>query len=464
MRTERKDYLFVIVGLMQAVLFLLCVLLNDIKFCLVISLLQFFLSGLIIFKLNGTIFSFGFIFLSLSYILHMGRLVVSQIIGVEDGFSNQLSEQTIKDGILFFILCHMFLLMGICFGMRKKHKYIIKNKIIIDKVTYWRVTLVLLVIGIIPRIYIDVHQIRTQLYGDYLLTLKQQYGVLSILAQFFYVGILSFIYLCDDRKWMAKVAITVTTIWECITMLSGGRIYAVSLIVSMIYIYFNRIDRVCARSIVLGLVGIYVLSFLLSTIFVVRVNGSFNVKDISDIAKKGIDKSNPIVSVMQEFGGTFMTLGLSIVNTKGHSFACGRSYLSSLLSIVPAYEKYIANTDDLIFIRTFARSSYLGGSWLGEAYYNFSWFGSLFCCIIGWLLGRFETIFISVKESDNYCGAIFVMSFVFYIVIYTRDYFYKFTTTIQVYLVVLFIAVFFQSIRNVSKRYVNEKLRITQKR
>ena len=441
-RFVRKD--IIILFFMQIFACYFCFVANNIRIGVFLSLFQLITSIFIIYLLYNKIFTFGFVLITISYILHMGNLFATQFLGNDNVYLYRLSNSTINKGILFFMLCHCLLIIGIGLGYKGGYSYGFNNWFHITKSQFTQMGVICTLIGIGPRLYIDYQQILTQINGDYLESLDQlsQYGIVNILAQFFYVGILTLIFISDTNKWRARVLLCTVSFWEVITMLSGGRIYAISLIIAMIYIYVARVEKPTKKQVVVAFILIYFLCSIFTTVSSIRVGGSISFETLSQSLINSFGKDNPIISTLVEMGGTFMSLGLSIDNFPSYnSYGYGKSYISSVLSVIPLYENYIADINDLIFIYGFRSHLTLGGSWLGEAYYNFSWFGCLVCLFVGKFIAKFENI-IKIDEKNNcYFGSIFIVTFIFYIILYTRDYFYRFATTIQVFLVVFVISI-----------------------
>lgn len=438
----RKD--IIILFFMQILACLFCFVANNIRVGVFLSLIQFFISVCIIYLLYNKIFTFGFILITISYILHMGNLFATQFLGNNNIYLYRLSNSTINRGILFFMLCHYFLITGIGLGYKSGYSHNFNKWFHIDKSQLMQMGVICTFVGIGPRLYIDYQQIIAQINGNYLESLSQltQYGIVSILAQFFYVGILTLIFVSDENKWRARIILSAVSLWEVITMLSGGRIYAISLIVAMIYVYVVRVEKPTKKQVVVAFILLYFLCSIINVVSSMRVGGTMSFETLSQALVDSFGKDNPIISTLIEMGSTFMTLGLSIDNFPSYnSYGYGKTYISSVLSVIPMYENYIADINDLIFIYGFRSHSALGGSWLGEAYYNFSWLGCVVCLFIGKFVAKFENV-INIDEKNNqYFGSAFIVTFIFYIILYMRDYFYRFTTTIQVFIVVLIISI-----------------------
>lgn len=422
-------------------------------FCTIISLIILFLSFVIIKVANGSVFTFVSLVLILSYILHMGTYVATELFKYRDNFLD-FDRKTTCTAILFVSLCHVALTMGsvIKFKKRRKIKSLIRfqvtEKILNNVGTFCTI------LGIFPRIYIDINQIRLQMSGDYLKSLAQirQYGWISVLAQFFYVGILILIFTSNRNKIRGRVILLSTCIWEVVTMLSGGRIYAISFILAMLYVYCIRVEKPNIKQCMLIGIFVYILCLVMSTIATIRRTGGFSYEILWQSVTSSFGENNPILKMLVEMGGTMKSVIFSMDNFPSYSeYAYGKSYIESIVSLIPFFGEKITNINHMIYIYNFKVSSYMGGSWLGEAYYNFSWFGCVYCYILGRVIGKFEALIKEDEHNGNYINSIIILSFIFYIITYMRDYFVRFTTPIQVCLVVLFFAYCIKNIQRVKK-------------
>lgn len=430
-----------IIFLIQAVICLICFMADNIRLGVFLSFIHFCFSVLAIHVATKKIITFGLIFLSISYALHMGNLFATQFLGSSNTYLYSLSDTTICKGILYFLLSHTALAIGLCSASRKRILPRAPYPICaIDKGRFMQMGILCTLVGVLPRIYIDYQKIKIQLSGDYLATFQISYGWLGILAQFFYVGILTILFLSGNHKNRARFILISVSLWEIATMLSGGRMDAISFVIAMVYVYITKVERPRAKHVVLAFVILYGLSAVMSAVATIRRNGAFDAGMLGSYILASIGKDNPIVSMLVEMGGTFISLGSSIDNIPSyHPFGYGKTYISTVFSIIPAYESHIADIKDLIYIYAFADHAYLGGSWLGETFYNFSWFGCLFALVWGKIIGRFETIIKHDETNGSYLGSVFIVVFMYYMILYARDYFYRFTTTIQVFIVCVFV-------------------------
>lgn len=441
------------VGLFLMIQFSICVLVlisSNIKWNIVLSVIHLIL-GLFVLKLDkGLWISFVAIFNILSYILHMGNLLAVRVFGYDNTYLNSFEDTVINQSIFFVMMCHTALIMGAVIKKWKTWKIKTPIKLEISEKRLEQLGWICLAIGILPRLFIDINLILLQINGGYLKSLSQvtHFGWKSVLAQFFYIGVVILLFLSKHQRLRARIILIIVTIWEVITMLSGGRIYAVSFIVVLIYIYCVRIETPrLSAGLFLGVAG-YCLLLLLNIAAQIRMEGGFRALELYTAAKLSFGEENQVLKILCEMGGTIATVFYSLINFPSYSsFAFGASYIETILAIFPYFENNFVNINHLIYIYNFQYNSYLGGSWIGEVFYNFSYCGFLYAYILGRTFGQFEKIFEQNEKCNNYAVSLIVLTFLFYTITYIRDYFARFGTAIQVCAVLLVISYFLSNIK-----------------
>jgi len=99
--------------------------------------------------------------------------------------------------------------------------------------------------------------------------------------------------------------------------------------------------------------------------------------------------NNFIVDILQEMGSTQVDLILLYDNTPDKlPYAVGKSFLGSFMSLVPGGELFISDMKNYVDLGSilnnyFHKGESLGGSYIGELYYNFGYVAFLLAPIIG---------------------------------------------------------------------------------
>lgn len=418
--------------------FILALCMNWMYILTILTVGQLILEIIIIYEKSGRIFCFSNIFLILSYILHMGNLVSVCLLQYENNYIVSLEKKALISSIQFFMLCHLFFTIGNVFTNKKSIRLKgINYNISLKELE--QVGWISLCVGIIPRVYLDCRQISLQLNGDYVSALNtiNKNGIIGILALFFYVGVTILMYTSANHLIRARVILISVTVWEIITMLSGSRIFAISLIAVLFYIYFLKVKSPKMKTMILFGVGAVGISVIMAIIAQVRMQGSFNINDIQNILRGDMINQNPIIAFLAEMGGTMKSLVYSIQDFPSYSnYAYGKSYIQTFISAIPFVGEKLVNENYLVFKYNFRSHRYLGGSWLGEAYYNFSWFGCIFCFFIGKCTYKIDFTLANGDNTNNIVK-LFCLTFLFYFIRYIRDYFGGFAQPIQICLVLL---------------------------
>lgn len=439
----------ILLFLIDVILIVFTMMINSINLLSFISIIKMVIEFIILWKKNGRFICLSNLFILLSYILHMGNLVSVCLLKYNNNYILSNNYEKIRLSIVFFMLCHFFFVLGNYFCKDVKYKITEYNILTVDYNTLEIIGWLCLIIGIVPRIYIDCTQISLQVNGDYLDALKNlnTYGIVGILALFFYVGVVIVLYTSNNNPIRAKIIFLLTIIWEVISMMSGGRIYAISLIVVMFYIYCIRIAPPKFRTIMTCVVVAIGMSIVMSIISVVRDKGGFDIGDITRTLKGGMTEKNPIIGFISEMGGTMQSVIYAIQDFPEYSrYAFGKTYIETIVSVIPFIGEKIVNINDLIYINNFQNPSYLGGSWIGEAYFNFSWMGCVVCFFIGKAVYLIEKKIVS-DNNGNYATTMCCLACLFYIIRYSRDYFYGFSQAIQICLVLLVVSVIIKLVK-----------------
>ena len=140
------------------------------------------------------------------------------------------------------------------------------------------------------------------------------------------------------------------------------------------------------------------VGFLTTFISQTRMMSIDNINTFMELIKSTFVDFSPF-SVVAEFGITIITLGISIeFFSSNNNFQYGLNYLLSLLNMFPNIGGILNFTiSKTIYVNNFPMNlrSFLGGSYLGEAFYSFGYFGMVFIAFIGMLIS-----YISLKLHD----------------------------------------------------------------
>lgn len=266
----------------------------------------------------------------------------------------------------------------------------------------------LMIVGVIPRLYIDISSLLGALSqgyrGVYSLYFPQ---MIQSIAFFFDAGIILYLLGLKEKKKM-RATLFVVLLYKCLMMTTGARQEKVAYLIVLLYLYFFVCNTVTVRKIAIVAAGCVAGFIFISAIGTVRAGSSSGIKDVLELMQSG-EMSDIFGSALGEFGSAFDTLEVAVKYTPDYiTYGCGTSYLAGLISIVPLVVKQIPFLDRAtIFVHQLPSGVYfaLGGSYLGELYYNFSWLGLIGSAVIGKFMGKLHFGIVLSKQRNVLYGA-----------------------------------------------------------
>lgn len=173
--------------------------------------------------------------------------------------------------------------------------------------------------------------------------------------------------------------------------ITGTRSGAMALLFSLIYIWNAEVRKFTKKDNAIIFMLLILVFSLLPVIQIFRGSEHKTIEDFVEIFKM-LYKDNLFVGLIGELGGSMqpwlMTYDLI---PESYSFKIGQSYIASLLTIIPSillggnsFTEYAHLSGWLMEVKNMSYGP--GYSILAEAYYNFSWFGTLFMFFIGWFI------------------------------------------------------------------------------
>ena len=348
------------------------------------------------------------IFAFFSLMFHCGQLIKEgfNIEGtVPLPFEYYGDAMTIQKSFTFFLLSQTvyFIAVGISCGKLQKEKKV--NKRQADISVYGKI---LVLIGVIPRLYIDNLSLvgaRANGYeGVYSIYFPQ---AIQSIAFFFDAGLFFLLYAQTDRR-KQKFYLVAVIVYKCIMMSTGARQDKVAFLLVWLYVYFFIINKITVKKLAL-LVVVCIAGFMfVSAIGTIRVNDTVSLSQTLSLLQSGT-MNNVIGGALGEFGSAFDTLEVAIKYTPSEiPFGWGKSYVAGLLSIIPLLVNQIPSlAKAVIFVNqlpkhvTFA----LGGSFLGELFYNFSWFGIIGSSVVGAFITKLHNGIVDDSSCDIFYKA-----------------------------------------------------------
>lgn len=432
-----------------------------------ISSIQLALNIILIINYGYKIFSLPILFIIFTYIFHLGQLILIVLdTNVERSVDivNLVSNDLFIKACCFVIYSQMFVVLGIITINYKKKKItkdvVEKNRTEDQIKIIYIIGIVLFVIGLFPNVYLNFIKIDSFLKGDYLTGLtaySETSGIIKILSQFFTVGILLIIIGQKSKKKSAKLFFAIVIVYQICTMISGSRGEQVISIITFVFLYINIHEvKINKKKLFLLILISYIGLILLNTLSDIRSMNNFNMELFFKIFCNNSIQESPILSAMGEFGGTMISLCYSMkFFPYTVKYVYGRSYLLSFLTVLPNFHgflEYINNTS--IFTYNFPEiyRMYLGGSYLGELYYNFGFIGVFCSYCIGILVGSISRIVTNALKKKKYLALAIFINLYPSILWWVRDYFINIVRNFAwMTIIILFLYYFIYSIRKEKK-------------
>lgn len=425
---------------------------NTIFFITIISLVQIAIA-IIFFKTSKQgLFALSLIFLLMAYITHLGHFYIYTF---ELNADVPLYFDTFRNIPIFEILISgkyitMFLntlTIGFIIGESKKNKTRVdKNKTYnlnaIKKIGYCFV-----IIGFIFEVIKDYQLIRGYLSGNYLTTTTIiQSGVMNTLANFFLYGLLCLMISYQEKKTILRIYYLIFNFTLIIPMLSGNRLNAVMFMVVGAFLYFKLIRKTTLITYVkLFLLGYFLILFV-NIIADFRVSGLSYIEILKQLPEYVLSHS-PLYDALGEFGVTdYSVIYCLRCIPVMKDFGYGLSYICSIFTVLPDIFGINQIIEPFVLFTTNFPSNYasgLGGSFIGEIYYNFSYFGIPIGILLGMIVIYYENKLVYAFATKKWITVIMLLPLCVMLLIWTRGYFRDFIrvfvwNTLLIYLILNF--------------------------
>ncbi|WP_077275190.1 O-antigen polysaccharide polymerase Wzy [Vagococcus penaei] len=376
--------------------------------------------------------SLSFLFVVLIFLFHFGQVISFVLTNgdaqvMKENFFFILDFNILTKAYLFSYISMNLIVFGILLGsvflnekikenFRKKDNFLILKK----------VSLAFIILGLPVQVYIDYTKYKSAVTGNYLDVFNNQVnGYVSELGLLFFAGTAGLIlyYSCYNKRKSSFILISVV-LYLILSMASGGRGKQVIYILLYMYIYNNSIRKINWKNIVLySLLGIIFFNFLVS-IASFRLETTKNISLFIQIYMQSF-KQNPIIGLVNEMGGTIQTVYQAISQIDDSSkMGWGSTYINSVFSVFPNKGLFMESMIESLHYVKQLKGAALGGSIIGEVYYNFRYFGLFICPIIGFFIQYVSTYFTNCLSSKSYLKFVVIVPLFVNFLWWTRDAFY----------------------------------------
>ncbi|NLZ35026.1 MAG: O-antigen polysaccharide polymerase Wzy [Clostridiales bacterium] len=401
------------------------------KYFTVIIISQFIFQYMFFKLIEFKLFSLTGMFLVLSYLFHFGQLVIMVLFpDYEFGrfnFFTFYDSQGLKIASEFALITIIMVGFGILISLNNRNVNINVNIIFKDTLSQCRKIGWIIVFFTFPiQIYVDMTKLIISITKGYLAT--YQAGIAGIWESIGFISFIGFTLLIlgyKEQKEKSLLIFAFIIIYLFLTMISGHRGHQLTIILFLAYIVHMTVYRVRGKKLIFISAIVFIGLAFLNTLATFR---DISGKTITVFWKLMLDnlEGDSIKDMIVELGGTINTLYLVMKQVPDIiSYTYGATYPLSIFSIIPNIGNSFTNINTFAYYVKNLHGSALGGSYIGELYYNFSYFGLLIAPFVGffvnWISNKVEFL---IYNKDYFKLAYYAPLFI-YILWWPRDTFYS---------------------------------------
>lgn len=360
------------------------------------------------FKLTGSFFNLYMFFLIFLLIFNFGQFIAVTINGFDlsvlnsyVNVINEFSTETLLKATFiayFSVLCLQF--GGLIMFKKNNIKSKYENIAYVSYCKY--IGIILLMISFIPMLYYDYLYIQHSITVGYSLSsLSVNYGIIDDLSRVAKVAIIFLMLGYKNNLKLARIIYFTSVVYSVFKIyIIGQRGYEFIFLIIITYIYYKYITSInISKLLKIGFCTIFLLSMMNSVVYIRETTSKVTI----DRVVNNIINNNLVVEILAEFGSTFYTTGLIIKNVPDTiDYSYGLEYASAALSVLPNIGNinYYLNEINIINKMNYMSNGKIGigGSFIGEAYYNFSYLIFIFMIIAGYL---FYHIYLSIYTNKK---------------------------------------------------------------
>lgn len=367
-------------------------------------LFHMMVSLFILYIMNTKLFSLSGFFLIFSYIFHFGQIIIKAISPNYQflilDYSQNLDEKIYKSTIELSLAIITMVVIGMIITSRKttmRTHQIEGNNDAMYKKMGW----IILIVSLPLRLMIDINAIILSSHKGYLAVFNMGYsGIIYQFAYFYIIGIVLLIIVYRGTPKKATMIFLIACIYNVISMFSGGKSRPLINILLLVYIFFSVVRKIRFREVVSFFVIGYFGVMMLNGITAIRANGISSINVL--LVEMTSSKNNPILSIVEEFGGTIYTVYQSLIYVpKLIDYSYGSTYIYGLSQIFVNIGGILDNVTSLaVFAKHIPGKYSMGGSYIGELYYNFGYFSIAGGLVIGAFVNKISLI---MEECINSC-------------------------------------------------------------
>jgi oligosaccharide repeat unit polymerase len=273
------------------------------------------------------------------------------------------------------------------------------------------------------QFYYDFLNIMHSYLGGYLATYSSdKIGIIYAFGNFIYVAFALLIIGYKDNKKKSIAFFLFFIVYIGIAMLTGNRGHQIVALIVIFYIASKTILKIKVRDILIIILICWLGSIFMNMIYDTRNIGIYYfLNNFSSLFLKHIG-TNPFFEINGNFGDTIETPYL-VVTQMDHSIspAFGLTYLYSFASLLPNLGGVFTTINQAANFPVLLNGSALGGSFIGEFFYNFKYYGIIPILIFGGILSKISNKFEDAFYGKDYFAIIFLLPIIINSLWWVRD-------------------------------------------
>lgn len=272
------------------------------------------------------------------------------------------------------------------------------------------------------EMYIQINRIIVARNNGYLATFNVEVsGLTGLVATFSLIGIVMMLLGSKQNFRRGTILTGFYLLFYVIAMFSGGRMWQVIKILLIVYYYIKTYNiKIKGKKFIFLAIISYLGAGFMSAVAEFR---AYDVQSNDYILQviSNVFVNNPILQVMEEFGGSVYTVALTIQKVAFDlPISFGKQFFTNFVSLIPNLTEKIAEINDNSNYVLLLEMPTIGGSFIGEMYYSFRYFAIIPAFLIGILLQHVTAkIENGIKNND------------FHFVIYTIMFQYSFVSWVR---------------------------------
>lgn len=409
-----------------------------ISICAVLSVLYAFIYLAEFLLLNKKVVSIQFFFVILSLLFHFGHTILYSFAKsyhyISDQFllikSASITEHALLFSLTVIVIVSTTIIMFSDESYSKENRTLDLTFIDISYNKFKFIGWIICVVTVPMKAAYIVSGINQVAQNTYVTSVIEGYsGVYLQISNFCVIGFAFLLFGYSYNKSACRLILLLEIVLLMLAMLSGGRIFSVICICILLICYLNIYKIKSVKTFIFIIILALLLLQVITTITSLRQTTNMM---LGNVIRSMFDDDNVIDKTLDEFGGTIYTVICTIEQVPSYlHYNLGRSYINSWLLVGFNVNGFLDSiTNNVEYTLRFYNKYGFGGSYIGELYYNFGYFGLIFAPLIGVLTAKISDGLTKAIKEKRYIRAGYFIIPSYALLSWVRGYFNAFTRAI----------------------------------